>query len=117
MASAVWTKLLEDASIQRSSQTLTVIANNAYVYGGELRPREPVDSAVYRVSVGGGQYPMSGCEVEDNTNLNQTERLPIRYPRLPARPSLHNQELGLHLPQLMGRFMCFPAVVGLPWLR
>lgn len=54
MVRAVWNKLLSDASIQRSSQTLSVIGGNAYIYGGELRPREPVDSAVYRISTDRG---------------------------------------------------------------
>ncbi|OJJ54654.1 hypothetical protein ASPSYDRAFT_159992 [Aspergillus sydowii CBS 593.65] len=54
MARAVWKKLLSDASIQRSSQTLSVIGGSAYIYGGELRPREPVDSIVYRISADGG---------------------------------------------------------------
>jgi hypothetical protein len=98
MAHAVWTKLLSDASIKRSSQTLSVIANNAYIYGGELRPREPVDSAVYRVPVAGGKSALSSCKVEVNANLDQTDCLRIWYPRLPARLSLHNQELELHLP-------------------
>ncbi|OGM44241.1 Kelch repeat protein [Aspergillus bombycis] len=49
MTRAVWTNLLSDDSIRRSSQTLSVIAGDAYLYGGELRPREPVDSAVYRI--------------------------------------------------------------------
>ncbi|KAJ9259423.1 hypothetical protein DTO207G8_986 [Paecilomyces variotii] len=47
----VWTKLISDTSIRRSSQTLAVLAGNAYIYGGELRPREPVDSMVYRVAL------------------------------------------------------------------
>ena len=51
MARAVWTKLLSDDSIRRSSQTLSVIEGSAYLYGGELRPREPVDSAVYRIAL------------------------------------------------------------------
>ncbi|RAH53463.1 kelch repeat protein [Aspergillus piperis CBS 112811] len=51
MPRAVWTKLLSDVSIKRSSQTLAILASNAYIYGGELRPREPVDSAVYRLSL------------------------------------------------------------------
>ncbi|KAL2867726.1 Kelch repeat protein [Aspergillus lucknowensis] len=51
MSRAIWKKLVSDPSIQRSSQTLSVVGNNAYIYGGELRPREPVDSSVYRVSL------------------------------------------------------------------
>ncbi|KAE8150836.1 hypothetical protein BDV25DRAFT_171875, partial [Aspergillus avenaceus] len=52
MMHAVWTNLLADASIRRSSHTLSIIDNDAYIYGGELRPREPVDSAVYRIALG-----------------------------------------------------------------
>ncbi|KAL4916380.1 hypothetical protein BDW62DRAFT_211952 [Aspergillus aurantiobrunneus] len=53
MPRATWKNISSDASIQRSSQTLSVVGNNAYIYGGELRPREPVDSAVYRISLDG----------------------------------------------------------------
>ncbi|KAL4756955.1 Kelch repeat protein [Aspergillus foveolatus] len=52
MVRAAWKKLLNDASVQRSSQTLSIVGKDAFIYGGELRPREPVDSAVYRISVG-----------------------------------------------------------------
>ncbi|RAH69775.1 Kelch repeat protein [Aspergillus aculeatinus CBS 121060] len=53
MVRATWTQLLSDTatSIQRSSQTLTILGDHAYIYGGELRPREPVDSTVYRLAV------------------------------------------------------------------
>ncbi|KAL3471597.1 hypothetical protein BJX99DRAFT_21469 [Aspergillus californicus] len=51
MARATWTKLLDDSSIQRSSQTISVVGSSIYLYGGEIRPREPVDSTVYRVSL------------------------------------------------------------------
>ncbi|KAF5861534.1 hypothetical protein ETB97_012860 [Aspergillus alliaceus] len=55
MARAVWTKLLSDDAIRRSSQTLSVIGDDVYIYGGELRPREPVDSAVYRIALDGNK--------------------------------------------------------------
>jgi hypothetical protein len=64
----VWTKLLSDASIQRSSQTLSVIAGNAYLYGGELRPREPVDSVIYRIAVDHGKHALSDSKIEHNAN-------------------------------------------------
>ncbi|KAL2426626.1 hypothetical protein ABEF95_010896 [Exophiala dermatitidis] len=47
---ARWTKLCEDDSIRRSSQALAVAGDSAYIFGGELRPREPVDSSVYQIS-------------------------------------------------------------------
>ncbi|KAL2841730.1 kelch repeat protein [Aspergillus pseudoustus] len=71
MARAVWKKLISDTSIQRSSQALSVIGNNAYIYGGELRPREPVDSSVYRISLPSGQTAPSQI-----TTLTSTDRSP-----------------------------------------
>ncbi|CAN6674774.1 hypothetical protein TRVA0_064S00474 [Trichomonascus vanleenenianus] len=49
--SARWHKVLEAEVLQRSSQTVAVVGKNAYVFGGELRPREPRDNAVYKVSL------------------------------------------------------------------
>ncbi|EHY56929.1 hypothetical protein HRR83_001991 [Exophiala dermatitidis] len=46
---ARWTKLCEDDSIRRSSQALAIAGDSAYIFGGELRPREPVDSSVYQI--------------------------------------------------------------------
>ncbi|KAL3444252.1 kelch repeat protein [Aspergillus insuetus] len=51
MARAVWEKLTSDPSIQRSSQAVSVVNNNTYIYGGELRPREPVNSSIYRIQL------------------------------------------------------------------
>ncbi|KIX02131.1 uncharacterized protein Z518_08070 [Rhinocladiella mackenziei CBS 650.93] len=53
-----WSKLFDIATIQRSSHNLAVVAGTAYIFGGELRPREPVDSSVYQIS----------------TRLNQSDR-------------------------------------------
>lgn len=47
---ATW-KHLANTSIQRSSQTVSVISGHAFIYGGELRPREPVDSAMHRIPI------------------------------------------------------------------
>ncbi|KAF2093799.1 kelch repeat protein-like protein [Rhizodiscina lignyota] len=42
-----WTKIASSSSIQRSSQVLSVVNNNldnnALIFGGELKPRQPVD--------------------------------------------------------------------------
>ncbi|KAL5342251.1 hypothetical protein BJX70DRAFT_339466 [Aspergillus crustosus] len=51
MTKANWTRITTDESIKRSSQTVTVLGDDVFIYGGELRPREPVDSAIHRVSV------------------------------------------------------------------
>ncbi|KAF2094340.1 kelch repeat protein [Rhizodiscina lignyota] len=38
------TCLASSARLQRSSHTVSVIANNAWIFGGELHPRQPVDN-------------------------------------------------------------------------
>ncbi|QKX64028.1 uncharacterized protein TRUGW13939_11201 [Talaromyces rugulosus] len=42
-------KLLDAEILQRSSQVVSVVGNRAYIFGGELRPREPRDNGVHAV--------------------------------------------------------------------
>lgn len=44
---ASFERVLLDKPLPRSSHSINVIGNKAYLFGGELRPREPVDSAVH----------------------------------------------------------------------
>lgn len=44
-------KLLEHEALRRSSQVLSVVGDQAYVFGGELQPREPRDNHVHVVSL------------------------------------------------------------------
>jgi hypothetical protein len=39
-----WTRLASSARLQRSSQTLSVINNQVWIFGGEVQPRQPVDN-------------------------------------------------------------------------
>ena len=43
---ATFTKLKAD-SLQRSSHTVSVIGFKAYIFGGEVAPRQPVDNAMH----------------------------------------------------------------------
>lgn len=52
MVTAQWTKVFEAEELRRSSQTLAVVDQHAYIYGGELRPRQPVDADVHVVALG-----------------------------------------------------------------
>ncbi|KAL4785052.1 hypothetical protein BJX76DRAFT_367203 [Aspergillus varians] len=70
MTRAVWKEILGDSPIQRSSQTLSVVGNHAYVHGGELRPREPVDSAVHRISI--SDHQAEGAEISTISGLPNT---------------------------------------------
>ena len=45
-------KLLEGEILRRSSQIVSVVGDQAYIFGGELRPREPRDNDVHAVSLG-----------------------------------------------------------------
>lgn len=54
MKCAKWRKLISSTVLTRSSQTLSVVGTNAYIYGGELRSREPVDSDVHIVDLRAG---------------------------------------------------------------
>ncbi|KAI1835122.1 hypothetical protein DTO006G1_6650 [Penicillium roqueforti] len=49
---AKWTKVVEAEVLQRSSQVVSVIDGQVYIFGGELRPREPRDNNVHIVSLG-----------------------------------------------------------------
>ena len=44
-------KVIENETLRRSSQVLSVVGNQAYIFGGELRPREPRDNDVHAVSL------------------------------------------------------------------
>ena len=42
--SAKWTHLASEDRLRRSSQAVSVIDSDVYIFGGELAPREPVDN-------------------------------------------------------------------------
>lgn len=54
--SGTWHKVLESELLQRSSHAMLVIGGKAYVFGGELRPRQPVDNELHIVAIDSGVY-------------------------------------------------------------
>jgi hypothetical protein len=42
---------LKAPSVQRSSHTVNVVDNKAYIFGGEISPREPVDNAMHVITL------------------------------------------------------------------
>ncbi|KNG51951.1 kelch repeat protein [Stemphylium lycopersici] len=42
-----WKRLVDDERLRRSSQVISVIDSNVYIFGGELKPREPIDDKVH----------------------------------------------------------------------
>lgn len=47
--SAIWKQCPSSSSLQRSSHTVDSIEGEAYVFGGELLPRQPLRSQVFKV--------------------------------------------------------------------
>jgi hypothetical protein len=54
----VWTQLplasnnpTAQKALKRSSNNLAVVGNKAYVYGGEAKPREPVDDELWVIDL------------------------------------------------------------------
>ncbi|KAI7515616.1 hypothetical protein KC317_g23736 [Hortaea werneckii] len=63
---AFWTKIAQHDSLKRSSHSISVIGESAYVFGGELKPRQPRDNAMHQVKLAGqghteGGYRYRGC--------------------------------------------------------
>jgi hypothetical protein len=53
--SARWTRLASSERLRRSSQSLSVLGSQAWVFGGELLPREPVDNRLDIIELGSEQ--------------------------------------------------------------
>jgi hypothetical protein len=55
MVQGQWKRVLDAEDIKRSSQALSVVGDRAYIFGGELRPREPVDRDIHVVKLNAGK--------------------------------------------------------------
>ena len=53
--SARWTRLASSERLGRSSQSLSVLGSQAWVFGGEVLPRQPVDNRLDVIELGSGQ--------------------------------------------------------------
>lgn len=74
---AKWHKVLEAEILQRSSQVVSVIDKQAYVFGGELRPREPRDNDVHVLSLDGSEWlttPLDSHSCQDRSSNSATAR-------------------------------------------
>jgi hypothetical protein len=58
LTSATWACLASSARLRRSSQTVSVIGKQAWIFGGELVPRKPIDAQFDVVELSDGmRYP------------------------------------------------------------
>ncbi|KAL6711099.1 hypothetical protein ACN47E_006974 [Coniothyrium glycines] len=62
-----WTRLLDTERLRRSSQVLSVVDHHVLIFGGEVKPREPVDSKVDVLSLKPGA-DVANLETESTSN-------------------------------------------------
>lgn len=61
MLEAKWSRLIATQRLYRSSQTVTVVGQQAYIFGGELVPRQPIDNKldVVEISESGKRHSLT----------------------------------------------------------
>lgn len=52
-----WIRLVDDERLRRSSHVLSVVNDQVCIFGGEVKPREPLDDKVDVFSLKPGIYP------------------------------------------------------------
>jgi hypothetical protein len=52
---ATWRKLGSLPTLQKSSHSLSIVGKAAYIFGGELKPREPIDGNVHVLDLSQGK--------------------------------------------------------------
>jgi hypothetical protein len=70
-------KLLEAPILQRSSQIVSVVGDQAYIFGGELRPREPRDNDLHAVSLANGKLQATTRRPPNFNNANKFNAQPL----------------------------------------
>jgi hypothetical protein len=69
MLKGTWTRLLNEDRLQRSSQVLSVIDQTVCIFGGEVKPRQPVDDKIDVFSLKPGEPRFIAIEHGAETNL------------------------------------------------
>jgi hypothetical protein len=65
-----WTRLIDEERLRRSSHVLSVIGDSVCIFGGEVKPRQPVDDKVDVFSLKAGMvpYPHQGATTKPHTD-------------------------------------------------
>lgn len=62
---ATWTKIAASEQLQRSSHNVTAVGDSIYIFGGELKPREPRDNDLHKIDIKG--VNLAKARVDDAT--------------------------------------------------
>lgn len=60
-----WSKLAESAELQRSSHSICDAGGSTYIFGGELKPREPRDNYIHVVESAGSEGSVKLSSIQD----------------------------------------------------
>lgn len=107
-----WKRLVDDERLRRSSQVISVIDSNVYIFGGELKPREPIDDKVHIFPLKSSMPPLT---------LASHQGTALRLPQMRQvwKQNLHLRRLspGLGVPPLfsVGRCTSSLGAVALTW--
>lgn len=74
MAVPSWQCLIHDPTLQRSSHTLAILEHQAYIFGGELAPRQPRDNAIFSVDLdahGRHSYPLHSLTNKKDVSVKE----------------------------------------------
>lgn len=63
-----WRKIPTDISLPRSSHSLAIIKGKAYIFGGEYKPREPVDNNVHVFTLPQSEHDQTDYQVISPTS-------------------------------------------------
>ena len=84
-----WTRLLASERLRRSSHVVSVIEQKAYIFGGEVEPRKPVDDQLDVVSFAASMK--LACALDCPTLTRQLPRTRSSRPaERPARASVQH---------------------------
>lgn len=73
--SATWSQLYSEDELQRSSHVVSVVDDKAYVFGGELLPRQPVDNDVYKVDLRAGGMHLTTLRSMNPFKLHRADQI------------------------------------------
>ncbi|KFA51305.1 hypothetical protein S40293_04401 [Stachybotrys chartarum IBT 40293] len=100
--SATWTRLTSSNRLQRSSHALSIVESKVFIFGGELTPRQPVDSQLdvidLKVSANGKRCQfMSSTDPSDQPHAATVETLPapslVPSPRVGTASAVLNGDI------------------------
>jgi N-acetylneuraminic acid mutarotase len=68
VARAVWQQIANSSDISRSSQTISLSNSHALLFGGEVKPRQPVDNKLYKIPLSVGTADQNAIKAMETSS-------------------------------------------------